>query len=115
MCYLQVDGMGLVALPKEPTDRNATPKWTFADSTQLVADDAKYAYVLTNRGSIAAVNKADGKLAFESKRSDIARAVTSLDFKNPAVYAVTKSGALVCIKPVLKTGVVGELAMLSAR
>ncbi|MDB5324525.1 MAG: bamB [Phycisphaerales bacterium] len=114
-CYLQVENKGTVALPKKSGERLVTAKWEFADGAQVVADDAKYAYILTTRGSIAAVNKADGALAFETKRTDIVKAGTSLDPKNPAVYAFTKSGTLICIKPVLKTGVVGELAMLSEK
>lgn len=113
--YILVDGKGLVALPKKSTERNVTPKWTFADGVKVGADDGKYAYVLTNRGTVAAVNKADGSLAFETQRNDIAQIVMNPDAKNPAIYAVTKGNALLALKPVLRPGVVGELAMLTGR
>lgn len=112
--YQMVDGTGLVALPKKTEDRLATAKWTFADGKQLLSDDSKYAYVLDRAGAVVALDKADGRVAFRTQRSDVNVAVTSLDSKNPVAFVLTKSGQLLCIKPVLKTGVVGELAMLTA-
>ena len=113
--YQYVDGTGLVALAKKTTEVNATPKWILPEGVQLVADDGKYAYVRTGSGGVVAVDKAAGKPAFSTQRSDLVKAVTTQDPKNPAAFGLTRSGTLICIRPVLKTGVVGELAMLNER
>ena len=113
MVYQYVEGTGLVALVKKNPEPNAMPKWVLPEGVQLVADDGRYAYARTQSGSVVAVDRATGKVAFSTERSDLVRTVTTQDAKNPAAFALTRSGSLVCIRPVLKTGVVGELAMLS--
>ncbi|MGC4033769.1 MAG: PQQ-binding-like beta-propeller repeat protein [Tepidisphaeraceae bacterium] len=111
--YQFVEGQGIVALAKKPGEPINTPKWTFADGKQVIADDANYAYVITDNNAVAAVNKADGTLAFTSQRADLSKTVLSPDAKNPTVFGLTKGNQLICIKPVLRPGVVGELAMLT--
>ncbi|HEX8325120.1 MAG TPA: PQQ-binding-like beta-propeller repeat protein [Tepidisphaeraceae bacterium] len=111
--YQYVPGSGIVALPKKSLERTAVAKWSFDSGKQVLADDGRYAYILDNGNAIVAVSKADGTAAFRTQRNDISQAVTNPDPKNPAAFVLTKSGQLLCITPVLKTGVVGQLAMLT--
>ena len=111
MVYIPVRGQGIVALKKKTPQRINMPVWHYDDGKQVLNDDGKYVYILTNDGHVVAVEKATGTLRFSSQRNDFVMGVTHVDPKNPSLYLVTKARELVCIQPVLKTGVVGELVM----
>jgi outer membrane protein assembly factor BamB len=111
LVYQRVAGEGVAALPKKTGDRVVTPKWVYADGVQVVATDAKNAYVLNANGSVSALNKADGKVAFTTETREVQKAVVNPDAKNPTVFALTRDKRLVAYKPVLRAGVVGELAV----
>ncbi len=113
--YINVRGKGMVALDKKAGVQFRQPRWSNDDARQLLADDAKYAYVLTNAGRILALDKATGKVAFQSERDDFVSGITHVDSKDSTIYVLTKSNDLMAIRPVLKTGVVGELVMLDTR
>ena len=115
LVYQRVEGQGLVALTKKTAERVIAPKWTFADGSQLLSTDAQNAYVLGNDGAVLALKKADGTVSFKTQDTKVLRAVTNLDPKNAAVYALTKDKQLVCLRPVLRAGVVGELALADGR
>lgn len=109
--YIRVDGIGMIALDKKADVQFRKPRWSNADARQLLADDAKFAYFLSNAGRIMAIEKATGKVAFQSDRNDFVAGVTHVDPKNPTIYVLTKTNELLAVRPVHKTGVVGELVM----
>lgn len=109
--YIYLPGKGLVAIDKKTPGRARAAKWTYADGTQLLSDDAKYAYVLTTGGAIVALDKATGKEQFKTVNTKIAKGLTHVDPKDSTIFALTTDNMLVAIKPVLKTGVVGQLAI----
>lgn len=109
--YVLIDGQGLVALDKKANGTTRNPRWTYADGKQLLSDDAKNAYVLTNSGTIVALDKATGKVRFESQNTHLAFAATHVDPKDATIFGVTKDWQVVAIKPVLRGGVVGSLAL----
>ena len=113
--YIRVRGRGLVALDKKAGPPFRQPRWTSDEATQLLADDASHTYVLTKSGRILALDKATGKVKFQSDRNDFVSGVTHVDAKDSTIYVLTKGNDLLAVRPVLKTGVVGELALLEVR
>jgi len=109
--YILIDGKGLIALDKKANATTRTPRWTYPDGQQLLSDDAKNAYILTNSGTIVALDKATGKVLFESQNTHLMFAATHVDPKDSTIFGVTKDRQMVAIKPVLRGGVVGSLAM----
>lgn len=107
--YVVVPGKGLCAIARGdgPTARLAS--WAVANATQFLAEDDKYTYVKLSDNRIAAVDKTDGKIKFESQRTDLTVFVS-----NPSgstIYAATKKGLVMAITPVLRPGAVGELVL----
>jgi len=114
LVYIAVHDKGIVALPKKSTQRINTPRWNYIEGKQLLADDDKYAYLLTHSGHIVAIDKSSGSLAFSTARGDFVMGIPHIDPKDNSIYAITKTGELVCVSPVLKSGVVGELVLNDA-
>jgi outer membrane protein assembly factor BamB len=113
MLYMQVKNKGMVAIEKKAGgSASREPRWANADAKKVLADDAKYTYVLTHDGHIAALDKQSGKRSFTSANGDYADGVSNMNPKDNTIFVLTKSGMLKAIKPVLKAGVVGELAMV---
>lgn len=113
--YIRVKGKGLVAIDKKAGVQFREPRWANQDAKQVLSDDAKYVYCLTDSGRILALDKANGKVAFQSDRNDFVSGVTHIDPKDSTIFVLTKTSDLVAIRPVLKTGVVGELVMLDSK
>ncbi|MBC7785523.1 MAG: PQQ-binding-like beta-propeller repeat protein [Burkholderiales bacterium] len=111
MVYLHMPDRGLVALNKKNDGRIAKPKWIAPEGVKVLSDDAKNAYVLTNSGSIAAIDKQTGVTQFTTRRNDFIDGVAHFDPKDNTIYALAESGTLVAIQPVLRAGVVGVLVM----
>jgi outer membrane protein assembly factor BamB len=111
--YVPVAGKGLVAIDKKsPGLYTRQPKWTNAEAKNVVAEDARYAYVLTKSGQIAALDRATGQLKFATQRSDIEQVVSSMGMKDPTLFAVTKTNQIVAFKPVFRPGFIGEIVMV---
>lgn len=87
-----------------------TPEWLLADVKQLLSYDDNYVYVLTGNNHIAAVEKATGRYAFESRRNDFAVYATNTT-GDGVIYASTKGGRVVAIKAVLTPGGMGEVVL----
>jgi outer membrane protein assembly factor BamB len=112
--YQFVPGTGLVALAKGPGDFNRKPKWVAADATQFLAQDARNAYVRTKDNRIAARDKQTGEVRFTSQRRDLTIFGTNLSKEDGVVYAGTKNGRIIAVRPVLKPGTVGEVVMVGS-
>jgi hypothetical protein len=109
MVYLFVPGQGLTAIDKVNGGPIRKAKWTVADATEVLADDAKYAYVRGINNHIYGVDKSTGKVAFVSTRGDLS--IFAQNTADDTIYAATKKGEIVAAAPVLKPGTMGELVM----
>lgn len=105
--YLPVQSQGLVAINKTEGDFNRKAKWISRDAVQLLCDDARYAYVLLKGNSVAAVDKTSGAVAFRSGGSGFDFFGTNPN-KDGLILAASKNGYIAAIKPVTRSGVVGE-------
>jgi DNA-binding transcriptional regulator LsrR (DeoR family) len=56
-----------------------------------------------------ALDKATGEPKFRSKRRDLT--ITTPNTKDATIYAATKRGEVLAIRPVLKGGSVGEIVL----
>jgi outer membrane protein assembly factor BamB len=115
LIFQYVPGTGLVALEKGPPvvddpkgpffDRQ--PRWIDADATQFLAEDNQHVYVAQTDGSVAALDKTTGNpIFFTKKKGFVAFAPDATD---NIVYAATDDHRVVALRPVLGTGIVGEL------
>ena len=110
--YQYVPGTGLVALDKAQGDFLRKPRWVAEDATQLLAQDDRNAYVRTKGNRIAARDKKTGEVRFTSQRKDLTVFATNLVKEDGMIYAGTKAGRVIAVRPVLKPGTVGEVVML---
>ena len=114
--YQYVPGTGLVALDKGSGEFNRKPRWVAQDATQFLAQDDRNAYVRTRNNRIAARDKKTGELRFTSQKREGRDAFavfgTNLVKEDGIVFAGTKAGRIVAVRPVLKPGTVGEVVMV---
>jgi len=121
--YQFVPGRGLAAIDKsEPIELDTqqtqslgeqpihTARWTAPDATRLLAEDDRYAYVLSTSNTILALDKSTGQRAFASRRKDLAAFATNPN--GSIIYAATARGLILAIQPVLTPGATGELALV---
>ncbi|HET6246773.1 MAG TPA: PQQ-binding-like beta-propeller repeat protein [Tepidisphaeraceae bacterium] len=108
----RVDGVGFVAIDKLAGAYNRAPRWIAPDVTKILSADAKFVYVLRNDNMIVALDKMDGHAVFTSTRHDLVTYTTNT--KDATIFAVTTGNRVLAITPVLKPGVVGELAWVPA-
>ena len=104
-----VPGVGMVALDKGAGLYNRTPRWIASDVVKVLSADEKFVYVLHDDRSIVALDKLTGKAVFKSNRRDLTAFATNP--RDGTIYAVTTANRMVALAPVLKPGVVGELAL----
>ncbi len=107
LVFQYVPNRGLAAIPKTAGDFNRDAAWVLPEATMYLAEDDKYAYVRLRGNILGAVDKTTGEVKFRSKRSDLD--VYGVNTKDGIIYAATKTGQVLAIKPVLKPGTVGEL------
>jgi outer membrane protein assembly factor BamB len=114
---------GMVALNKleDPEDKepqyNRKPRWALRDVRQILSQDDKYTYAVRKDGVILALDKRTGRTEFTSRRKDFQAFATNTGYdaahstykQDGAIYAATKGGRVLQIKPVLEAGQVGEL------
>lgn len=113
LVYQYVSGTGIVAIDKLQGEFTRKPIWTLSEGVQVLSEDAERVYIATNQHRIVAVNKADGKVVFQSERDDFRTFATNqLD---STIYAATPEGHLYAIRPVLTPGQIGELVLLETR
>jgi outer membrane protein assembly factor BamB len=115
LVYEFIDGTGLVALDKAPPvvegkpslQYDRQPRWIAPGATQILAADKSFTYAALADGSIAAIDKAAGKIAFTSKRNDFVAWCTNT--KDGVVYAATSGNRVIAIVPVTTPGAVGTI------
>jgi outer membrane protein assembly factor BamB len=109
--YQFVAGVGLAALAKGQGAFDRRPSWVAEDCTQFLAQDERNAYLRRRDGAVVARDKRTGELKFASRRRNEVFA-TNTSKEDGVVYAATKQGRVIAIKPVLKPGVVGEVVRM---
>lgn len=111
--YVLDPNRGMVALNKgdapDPASPqfNRTPRWTQTGVRQILAQDDKYTYGLRNDNVIVALDKQTGAVEFVSRRKDLHAFATNA--KDGTLYAATKGGRVLAVKPVFQAGQVGEV------
>ena len=105
--YQYVPRRGLVAIDKTEGKPMRDPVWTAPAARRFLAADEANVYVLASDGSIVALDKASGEPKFRSRRRDLT--ITTPNTQNATIYAATKGGELLAIRPVLTAGTVGQL------
>jgi outer membrane protein assembly factor BamB len=105
--YQYVKGMGLVAIDKTSGDFDRKPRWISAGAVQFLSQDDQNVYVLGSEGHILALDKKTGNAKFRSRRKDLTMFATNT--ADSTIYAATKEGLVLAIKPVLTPGAVGTI------
>lgn len=105
--YINVPGRGLVALDKGQGAFNRKPRWVSKDARMFLSEDKKHTYLATRDGRIQAVDRATGKILFQSQGPGFDMFVSNPN--DDTIYAARKDGSVYAIKPVLGPGVVGEI------
>ena len=108
--YQFIPNRGLAAISKTNGQIARDAMWVDSFVKQILASDEKYLYVRGERNEILALDKTTGKTQFRSTRNDLDVFATNLE--SPIIYAATKNGTVLAIRPVLKPGTVGEIVML---
>jgi hypothetical protein len=101
---------------KEP-QYNRKPRWALPEVRQILAQDDKYTYAVRKDGVIVALDKATGRTDFTSRRKDFQAFATNTGYdearstykQDGSIYAATKGGRVLRVKPVFEPGEVGEL------
>jgi outer membrane protein assembly factor BamB len=113
--YQYVPGTGLVAIDKAAGEPLRKPRWVAKDATQFLAQDERHAYVRSRGNRIVALDKKSGEVRFTSQKregkNEFAVFGTNVSKEDGIVYAGTKAGRVVAVRPVLKPGTVGEVVL----
>lgn len=104
--YQQVPDRGLVALDKTEGKFAREPLWVQPQAEQVLSADERYIYVRSGK-SIVALDRATGSPAFHTTRTDLVAFATNT--QSPTIYAATRGGAVLAIRPVTRPGSVGEI------
>ena len=110
--YQFVPSIGVAALDKGTGSFDRAPKWVAEDCTQFLAQDERNAYLRRRDGTIVARDKKSGQVRFASRRRDFNVFATNVLKDDGMIYAATKQGRIMAIRPILKPGVVGEIVRL---
>jgi outer membrane protein assembly factor BamB len=107
LVYQYVKGTGVVAIDKLNGQMDRQPRWVAADAREFLAEDDQNTYVRGKDNRILAIDKKTGETKFRSRRKDLA--VFAANPTGSIIYAGTKDGLLLAIKPVLSPGAVGTV------
>jgi hypothetical protein len=104
-----VPGQGIVGLDKMQGEFNRKPRWIIKNAVQVLSEDEQNVYLRRRDNRLLAVNKQSGEIGFTSKGNVYNVFATNKD--DALIYAATRDGRLVAIRPVLREGEVGVLVM----
>lgn len=110
--YQFVPGVGLAALAKGAGAFDRRPLWVAEDAVQFLSQDDRNAYLRRRDGAIVARDKKTGEQKFTSQRRNLDVFATNTNKEDGMIYAATKAGRVLAIRPILKPGVVGEVVRL---
>ncbi len=107
MLYLPVRGTGIVALDKLKGAYLRQPKWISPTGSELVAEDAKLAYMLNRDNSLSALDKVTGETKFQSGATGFV--AYAHNTKDGVIYAAGGDGHVYAVKGVTTAGSMGEI------
>ena len=107
--YQYVPGRGLVSIDKTEGKSMRDVVWSAPGARRFLSADDANVYVLASDNSIVALDKNTGEPKFRSKRRDLV--ITTPNTKDATIYAATKGGEVLSIRPVLKGGSVGQVVL----
>jgi outer membrane protein assembly factor BamB len=107
--YQVVPGVGLAAIDKNTGEINRQAKWVVKGATRFCSHDEKNVYVVGPNNQILAVDRQTGEVRFKSQRQDLV--AYAINTKTPIIYASTRDGTVIGIKPVTTPGTVGTLVL----
>ncbi len=108
MVYQLVPTVGIVAIDKASGQFNRLPKWIAKDAKQVLSEDANLTYLRGKDDNIIAVDKKTGQTMFTSKTK---WDVFATNYTDATIYAATKGGDVIAIRPILKEGEVGTIVL----
>jgi hypothetical protein len=107
LVYQYVTGTGLVAIDKINGEFDRKPRWIAMGATEFLAEDEQNVYARGADNRILALDKKTGNTKFRSRRKDLA--LVAMNTADSTIYAATKDGLVLAIKPVLSPGAVGTV------
>jgi hypothetical protein len=107
--YQAVPGEGVAAIDKTAGAFNRPARWVVRGTVQFLCEDGTNVYLRRRNNTIVGVDKKTGEIRGQSNRTDLAVFVSNV--KTPLIYAATRKGTILCARPVLKPGVVGEVVL----
>src|SRR5207237_4824660 len=111
--YQAVPHVGVAAVDKSTGDYDRRPRWLVKGTSQFLSEDEQNVYLRSTENQIVAVDKKSGQEKFRSTRKDLRLFATNLK-PDGMIYAAALNGDVYAIRPVLRAGTVGELALLPA-
>jgi outer membrane protein assembly factor BamB len=103
---------GLVALDKLDTAAagyNRNPRWARRDAVQFLSQDDRNTFLRLRDNTIIALDKQTGQEQFRTHRAGLA--VFATNPRDGTIYAASKSGEVLAIRPVYQAGTMGELVL----
>ncbi len=110
MVLQYVPGSGIVAIDKTQGKYNREARWNVPEAVQVLSADEMHIYLRRRDNVVIAADRKTGKVEFQTRRSDLA--VFATNTKDSLIYAATRDGRVICISPVIKAGIVGEMVLL---
>jgi len=107
--YQYVPGRGLVSIDKTEGKAMREVVWSAPGARRFLSADDANVYVLASDNAIVALDKNTGEPKFRSKRRDLT--ITTPNTRDATIYAATKHGEVLSIRPVLKGGTVGQIVL----
>jgi outer membrane protein assembly factor BamB len=107
MVYQYVKGAGVVAIDKINGEFDRKPRWIASNGRQFLSEDEKNVYVRGSDNHILAIDKKTGEAKFRNRRKDLVHFATNTT--DSLIYAATKDGLVIAVKPVTTPGAVGTV------
>jgi hypothetical protein len=104
--YQIVPNVGLVAIERLQGNLNRTPKWMVRGVTRWLSEDAQNVYALAADGFMVALDKETGAPAFRSGSG--AATVFATNTRDGTIFAATRDGRVLGIRPVLTPGTIAR-------
>jgi outer membrane protein assembly factor BamB len=87
-------------------------RWIAPDAVRFLSEDKKYTYVLSHSNTVMALDKQTGQKKFESHRSGLTVFATNNSPKDATIYASSRDGRVIAIRPMTTPGGTGELVLI---